>query len=154
MSLHGSLYLSHICVLTIDPRLQDCLTNSFKLLIQCNIHIYQHFGALPEFSLTFWAYKLDALFTVFYLEVWQSLLFSTLSQMFLLLFVLPRKFRFNSFRSTISGSADLAAHCWKTWKSNTNITRIDYKTWRSCIQTIFKHVQAMSKVVSVKDTDI
>lgn len=51
MSLHDSLYLSHIRVLTIDPKLLDCLTYYFKVINP----VQQD----AEFSLTFWAYKLD-----------------------------------------------------------------------------------------------
>lgn len=111
MSLHGSLYLSHIFVHlapsedSINLNLQHCLTfYYFKLLFQYNINCMLSRVCLDlEFSFTFWAYKLDSQFTVFCFEGWQPLLFSTLSQMFWLLFVLPLKLDFMSLGAQFQG---------------------------------------------------
>lgn len=48
--------------------------------MHCNIDIFFWLCSEFDFSLIFWDYKLDSQFSVFCSEVWQLLLFSTLSQ--------------------------------------------------------------------------
>ncbi len=90
---------------SINLNLQHCLTfYYFELLFQYNINCMLSRVCLDsEFSFTFWAYKLDSRFTVFFFEGWQPLLFSTLSQMFWLLFVLPLKLDFMSLGAQFQG---------------------------------------------------